>query len=101
MSWLASASLISQRPLDDTCVQPGYFNEIQIFLAKQTNTPLVDASAAPSSEASEKASSVTSGGSESSFDLVEREADTETGREIRDEGGAGSVNVFEKVAEKL
>lgn len=84
------------RPLDDTCLQPGYFHEIALFLAKYTTSSSTVSSssiAAPAENATSEDGSV----SAESFELV----DTEEGREIKDEGGAGSVNLLEKVAEKL
>lgn len=85
---------------DDTCIQPGYFHDIALFLSQHTNLPLsasTDPSSQPPSSVVSPPSSVVSGSDVESFELV----DTEEGREIKDEGGAGSVNVFEKAVEKL
>lgn len=99
---ILSSAISSTRSLlaDDTCIQPGYFHDITLFLSKHTDLPLppfADPSSQPPSSAVSPPSSVVSGSDIESFELV----DTEEGREIKDEGGAGSVNVFEKAVEKL
>lgn len=102
MSTLPSTFADLSTSTDDTCVAPGYFNQIQIFLAKRTSTPLyhgTETEKSPPTSAPISAPGSVTSGSESmdSFEIV----DTEEGREIKDEGGAGSVNVLEKISEKL
>lgn len=85
------------RTLDDTCLQPGYFHEIALFLAKYTTSSSSTVSTSSIAAPAEKATSEDGSVDTESFELV----DTEEGREIKDEGGARSVNLLEKVAEKL
>ncbi|KAK4047312.1 bem46 protein, variant [Microbotryomycetes sp. JL201] len=88
---------------NDTCVQPTYFQIIADFIFRHAG--LAPANRDPSSSTATKSptdSVATSDDGRStdgadSFVVV----DEQEGREIKDEGGAGDVNVLEKVKEKL
>ncbi|KAK4055397.1 bem46 protein, variant [Microbotryomycetes sp. JL221] len=89
---------------NDTCVQPIYFQYIADFIFRHAGLPSAkNLSDKPTPSATSPTASVATSDDGRSTDGAESfvVVDEEEGREIQNEGGAGDINIVDKVKEKL